>query len=64
MLFKGIYSQQQNISFKLKSLQRQAHAVKATTIHDTQNNVDLPFLGSQPKQTKLNSFKLLYKMMV
>lgn len=59
MLFKGIYSQQQNISFKLKSLQRQEHAVKATTIHDTQNNVDFSLLGSQPKQTKLNSFKII-----
>lgn len=53
MLFKGIYSQQQNISFKLKSLQRQEHAVKATTIHDTQNNVHLPLLGSQRKQTQI-----------
>lgn len=31
-----------NKIFFLKSLQRQEHAIKATTIHDTQNNVDLP----------------------
>lgn len=49
-----------NKIFLLKSLQRLEHAVKATTIHDTQKNVDFSLLGSQPKQTKLNSFKLNY----
>lgn len=45
-----------NKIFLLKSLQRQEHAVKATTIHDTQKNVDFSLLGSQPKQTKLNYY--------
>lgn len=49
-----------NKIFFFKSLQRLEHAAKATTIHDTQNNVDFSLLGSQPKQTKLNSFKLNY----
>lgn len=33
-----------NKIFLLKSLQRLEHAVKATTIHDPQNNFDPPFL--------------------